>query len=560
MPDSRRIVVRRPRCGSASTRSPARAAWSLVRAHAVGVGPRPVARRHRRRDRGRGHRGHAVRAGAAAHRGRPRRRRRQPGLPARRPASLLLLADDGRHRDGGRTARWRSRGWPSGLAVFAVGDTIYLFQTANGTYLDGGLQELSWTVGFALMALAARTDDAPEDARRGPTGWRRSPGCRWRSPRRRRPRRRPPRPARVRRWARGSRSPPSPRRSPASCSPGSTPAACAQARHDAQTDPLTGLPNRRAYYLAVDGWFADGPASGSTDAATTPTARTWPSSCSTSTASRTSTTATATPPATRSWPSWPSACGATVRSGDHVVRLAGDEFVVVARCGTVRRPHESEAAAARLVDAARPAGRAIGEASFRLGASAGIARHPEHGTTPDELLAAADLAMYAAKRDRSAYRTYEVDAHLRRAGPPAPLHELRQALDGGQLVLAFQPQADATHGGRPPRRGARALGPPDAGSPRRPRSSSPSSPPPGSTGASPRSSWARRSASSPAWRADGPRPHRRRSTSPPPTCWATTSSRWSPGRSSATACPRGGSSSRSPRSRSSPTSTGPPGA
>src|SRR5207237_10871523 len=41
------------------------------------------------------------------------------------------------------------------LAVFAIGDTLYLLEFANGTYAVGNLLDSSWSVAAALMSIGA---------------------------------------------------------------------------------------------------------------------------------------------------------------------------------------------------------------------------------------------------------------------------------------------------------------------------------------------------------------------------------------------------------------------
>jgi len=68
---------------------------------------------------------------------------------------------------------WRpNRSWlliAGGLALFATVDTIYLYQTANGTYLEGTLVDVGWPAAFAVMALAAWQPVAKARSRVG--GW-----------------------------------------------------------------------------------------------------------------------------------------------------------------------------------------------------------------------------------------------------------------------------------------------------------------------------------------------------------------------------------------------------
>ncbi|HEY7925843.1 MAG TPA: EAL domain-containing protein [Candidatus Dormibacteraeota bacterium] len=116
----------------------------------------------------------------------------------------------------------------------------------------------------------------------------------------------------------------------------------------------------------------------------------------------------------------------TVRGADAIVRLGGEEFVALL--------HDCDADGAELVaEAMRMAVRDIalpvGCDLPRLTASIGIAAYPLHGGDLDQLLAAADRAMYAAKhggRDQVA------------TAPPA--------LDTGRIVTL--PQRSRAAGGR----------------------------------------------------------------------------------------------------------------
>lgn len=100
--------------------------------------------------------------------------------------------------------------------------------------------------------------------------------------------------------------------------------------------------------------------------------------------------------------------GATVRKSDVVARLSGDEFGLVLHGAGVEE--HATAVADKVVEAlARPFEVAPG-VEVQLGVSVGIAIAPEHGRTPEELLAHADAAMYEAKASGGTHRVYRVDA------------------------------------------------------------------------------------------------------------------------------------------------------
>src|SRR3954454_10621134 len=84
------------------------------------------------------------------------------------------------------------------------------------------------------------------------------------------------------------------------------------------------------------------------------------------------------------------------RDTDLVARLGGDEFAIVVPDA---EPAVVDAVASRAIVAVRAAAERLELRGVRLGASAGVALLPDDAGSADALLAAADAALRAAKRD-----------------------------------------------------------------------------------------------------------------------------------------------------------------
>jgi diguanylate cyclase len=122
-----------------------------------------------------------------------------------------------------------------------------------------------------------------------------------------------------------------------------------------------------------------------------------------------------------------------------VARLGGDEFAVLLPPGTGRAP--ALAVGATVVDAvARPF--AIDGLALEVGVSVGVALHPDHATEGGELMRRADVAMYLAKGAGGGVALYDPARDLHTRDRLALGQQLRDALDGDELEVFFQPKAD----------------------------------------------------------------------------------------------------------------------
>lgn len=133
----------------------------------------------------------------------------------------------------------------------------------------------------------------------------------------------------------------------------------------------------------------------------------------------------------------------SVRSGDTVGRVGGDEFVLV--LPQAGRMQDIGATVDRIVsNLQEPIEH--GTSRFRLSASVGIAFAPEHGTTGEGLLRAADAAMYRAKRERSGPSVYDHRDRERSIERLALSSELIDAIELDQFELHYQPKYDLASG------------------------------------------------------------------------------------------------------------------
>jgi diguanylate cyclase (GGDEF)-like protein len=129
-----------------------------------------------------------------------------------------------------------------------------------------------------------------------------------------------------------------------------------------------------------------------------------------------------------------------VAAHDVVVRMGGDEFVIVA----------TQLPDAVIVDsiAERIRGAVavpldIDGVTFSVVPSIGISVYPEDGTDPEQLLKHADIALYTAKdRGRGNHQFYTPEMNTRLRERLGLERALRQALDNNELFVEYQPCFD----------------------------------------------------------------------------------------------------------------------
>jgi diguanylate cyclase (GGDEF)-like protein len=131
-----------------------------------------------------------------------------------------------------------------------------------------------------------------------------------------------------------------------------------------------------------------------------------------------------------------------VGRSDTVARLGGDEFAIIAEADQKAPVEGAIGLANKLLDAIRVPIVVVG-GTAEVGASIGIASCPTDGTDAENLLRAADIAMYRAKKEgRDAFRFFEqsMDQELR---AQAMLEtDLKRAVAQGDILPYYQPLVD----------------------------------------------------------------------------------------------------------------------
>ncbi|MDE3820630.1 putative bifunctional diguanylate cyclase/phosphodiesterase [Sinorhizobium meliloti] len=131
---------------------------------------------------------------------------------------------------------------------------------------------------------------------------------------------------------------------------------------------------------------------------------------------------------------------AVLSDGEIAYRLAGDEFAVIQRGG---RLGQAERLAEVIVTALKEPITVDGIDVF-VGASVGIGIAPEDGNDGEQLMRAADIALYAAKNDgRGRSRSFNRSMLIMLEQREMLRRSLRVALQERQFFIEYQPLANA---------------------------------------------------------------------------------------------------------------------
>jgi diguanylate cyclase (GGDEF)-like protein/PAS domain S-box-containing protein len=133
-----------------------------------------------------------------------------------------------------------------------------------------------------------------------------------------------------------------------------------------------------------------------------------------------------------------------LRKGDTLSRFGGDEFTLL--LPAIKNSNDARRIAKKLINALKTPFQ-LGEHEVYVGVSIGIAVYPEAGTSMDQLIQNADIAMYHVKaRGKDDFRFYSESMNIDTANRLSLERDLRLALDNNELRVHYQPQICAKSG------------------------------------------------------------------------------------------------------------------
>jgi diguanylate cyclase (GGDEF)-like protein/PAS domain S-box-containing protein len=135
---------------------------------------------------------------------------------------------------------------------------------------------------------------------------------------------------------------------------------------------------------------------------------------------------------------------ASLREGDTLSRMGGDEFVAV--LSDLEHLYDCHPVLDRMLRAAADPVR-LGDRLFQLSASIGVTLFPTDGVGPDLLIRHADQAMYQAKQaGKNRYHLFDVERDTAVKTQREEVARLHQALAAHEFVLHYQPKVNMRTG------------------------------------------------------------------------------------------------------------------
>ncbi len=134
-----------------------------------------------------------------------------------------------------------------------------------------------------------------------------------------------------------------------------------------------------------------------------------------------------------------------LRPGDHIVRLGGDEFIIISEGYEISA--NVSPLAERIFNALNEPFALRDGHVHAIRASIGISVYPQDGFESESLIKHADIAMYAAKNDgKNRYEFYRAQFSEALQARLNNEQAIRSAIDMDEFVLYFQPRVDTVTG------------------------------------------------------------------------------------------------------------------
>jgi diguanylate cyclase (GGDEF)-like protein len=132
-----------------------------------------------------------------------------------------------------------------------------------------------------------------------------------------------------------------------------------------------------------------------------------------------------------------------LRKTDTLARLGGDEFALVLPAADAE---QAKRTAHKLLKSLKDPF-IVDNHTLQIGTSIGVAMFPEHGEDIGRLLHRADVAMYVAKKTGTGLSLFQPEYDQYHSEYYVLSRDLKNALDGEELFVYFQPKVDMKTGG-----------------------------------------------------------------------------------------------------------------